>query len=213
MTVSIPAQQRWLNQPSQYQLDDNELSLTTRPHTDLWQRTYYGFRVNNAPALLFSRADNFTLTVAVDFDYQAQYDQCGVLIYLDEACWFKASIEFETAEMSRLGSVVTQHGYSDWATQEIKTTQQIWYRLHRRGADFMLQASADGQQWQQLRIFHLSPLEPTTQQMACAMPPLPARDCIEVGFYACSPTESSFTAHFSNWHFGPCEWAPHSPAL
>ncbi|WP_245662995.1 DUF1349 domain-containing protein [Endozoicomonas arenosclerae] len=47
-------------------------------------------------------------------------------IYLDSENWFKASIEYENQDYSRLGSVVTNFGYSDWATTDIKPTSKIW---------------------------------------------------------------------------------------
>lgn len=42
---------RWTNQPKEYEIADNRISITTEPHTDFWQRTFYGFRNDNAPAL------------------------------------------------------------------------------------------------------------------------------------------------------------------
>ena len=124
---------KWLNRPQSFQLTSALLAITTEPDTDLWQRSYYGFRNDNAPALLLSKDDNFTLTARASFQYQALFDQCGLLIYLDSDNWFKASVEFENAQLSRLGSVVTNHGYSDWATTDIATPDTIWYRLSRRG--------------------------------------------------------------------------------
>lgn len=44
-------------------------------------------------------------------------------MYLDSENWLKASIEYENQSFqhlgSNLGSVVTNNGYSDWATTEI----------------------------------------------------------------------------------------------
>lgn len=39
------------NTPEQYQIEDNRIVIITKPHTDLWQRTYYHFRNDNAPML------------------------------------------------------------------------------------------------------------------------------------------------------------------
>lgn len=103
----------WLNKPDNYYVGDDSVSITTQPNTDFWQRSYYGFRNDNAPALLVERNDNFTFTTQVSFTYQTLFDQAGVLIYLDDANWFKASIELENADFSRLGSVVTNNGLSD----------------------------------------------------------------------------------------------------
>lgn len=200
----------WLNQPQQFQLTEEALSLTTQAHTDLWQRSYYGFRNDNAPALLFDWQDNFTLSVKAKFNYQARFDQCGLLIYLDSDNWFKASIEYETAEFSRLGSVVTNGGYSDWATQDINTVQTACYRLSRRGPDFLIEAALNHQAFRQMRIFHLHQLGETTLEMGKAQPPLAAKQAITCGFYACSPTASSFTAEFTEIKLENCLWEAHA---
>ncbi|WP_397312917.1 DUF1349 domain-containing protein, partial [Paenibacillus elgii] len=44
--------------------------------------------------------------------------------YLPEQC--KASIEYENEEYQRLGSVVTNHGFSDWATTDIGPLSIDW---------------------------------------------------------------------------------------
>ncbi len=111
---------RWLNQPQVFEIGDDFVKITTQPDTDFWQRSYYGFRHDNAPALLFESQINFSFTAQITFDYRAQYDQCGLIIYLDSDNWFKASIEYENEALSRLGSVVTNLGYSDWATTSSK---------------------------------------------------------------------------------------------
>lgn len=85
----------WLIKPEESFIADKEIRMTTKPKTDLWQRTYYGFRNANAPALMWDSSDNFTFCSLVEFRYEKQYDQCGMILYLDDENWFKASIEYE----------------------------------------------------------------------------------------------------------------------
>ncbi|MBF4275518.1 DUF1349 domain-containing protein, partial [Vibrio anguillarum] len=146
----------------------------------------YGFRNENAPALLIDSKDNFTFTAKVSFTYQELFDQCGLIIYLDNENWFKASIEYENQSFSRLGSVVTNLGYSDWATTDIPLPKEIWYRLSRRGPDFLIESSFDGLVFNQMRIFHLHQLGETTIEMAKCNPPLPTQKVVSFGVYACS---------------------------
>lgn len=40
-------------------------------------------------------------------------------MYLDSENWLKASVEYENEDFQHLGSVVTNNGYSDWATTAI----------------------------------------------------------------------------------------------
>ena len=197
---------RWINEPKQSCIGVDLVEITTEPETDFWQRSYYGFRNDNAPAFLFESGQNFTFTVQVEFKYRHLFDQCGIIIYLDSENWFKASIEYENNTFSRLGSVVTNGGYSDWATSNIETRQSISYRLSRRGPDFLIESSFDGIDFRQMRIFHLHALGKTTLEMGRANPPDPAKQPIRFGIYACSPTSSNFTATFSKFKIENSRW-------
>ena len=132
----------WLNEPEKYQTG-NGLEIWTMPQTDFWQRTHYGFRNDNGHCLLQEVTGDFCLTTQVEFRPTTLYDQCGLIIRLDENNWIKASTEYINEESSKLGSVVTNLGYSDWATQDIASSiNQLWYRISRQGQDFLIEASA-----------------------------------------------------------------------
>lgn len=185
----------WRNQPEKFELTDDALSIQTSPGTDLWQRTHYGFRNDNAPAFLTGVSDDFTFQVKTSFKSDFKYNQCGILMYLDSDNWVKVSVEYENEDYARLGSVVTNLGYSDWASTDIPATvPKMWYRLNRRGQDFLIENSEDGIHFKQMRILHMH------------MPINTAR----VGVYACSPLQSSFRAFFSEFNIGPCKWAEHN---
>jgi uncharacterized protein len=203
---------KWLNQPKSSEIKKQCVTITTEPNTDFWQRSYYGFRNDNAPSLLLESEINFSFTAKTVFNYQTKYDQCGVIIYLDSENWFKASIEFENEKFSRLGSVVTNNGYSDWATTDIPSLGAIWYRLNRRGPDFLIESSPDGLHFKQMRIFHLHKLGATSVEMGKLNPPEPTELSIKFGLYACSPLNSSFEARFNNFKLQNCLWMAHSSA-
>lgn len=191
-------------------MSDKSLELTTEPNTDLWQRTYYGFQNENAPALLLESQQDFSFTFQTHFDYKNRFDQCGVVIFLDQNHWFKGAIEYESAQFARLGSVVTNNGYSDWATQDISLISSIWYRLHRRGPDFLLEYSLDGEVFKQMRIFHIMPLGETTTHMGQSDTlNVENHRPVKFGLYACSPSESSFTAKFDNFLLTENQWQAH----
>ena len=185
----------WTRPPRDFTITPEEIRITTEPGTDLWQRTYYGFQNDNAPVLqLETDETRFSFTVRTDFDSKHRFDQCGVAIYLDSENWLKASIEYENEEYQRLGSVVTNLGYSDWATSDIPASvRSMWYRLSRREADYCIECSADGVHFQQMRICHLHA----------------GAGRIRFGVYACSPENSSFEARFSCMALTDCLWADH----
>ena len=113
---------KWIREPKEYKITENEIEIVTEPHTDLWQRTYYHFRNDNAPVLQMETNEKyFSFVVETDFmDSHTRFDQCGIVLYLDSENWLKGSIEYENKKFQHLGSVVTNYGYSDWATTEIR---------------------------------------------------------------------------------------------
>lgn len=185
----------WIHEPKEYSIQDEKIEIVTEPHTDYWQRTYYLFQNDNAPTLLFkTKEEFFSFSVKTEFNSKRRFDQCGVAIYQDSDNWCKASIEYENEEFQRLGSVVTNNGYSDWATVDIPATQKyMYYRLSRRRDDFCFESSLDGVHYKQMRIFHL----------------FKGAGEIQVGLYACSPEDSSFTATFSEIKLTECMWKEH----
>lgn len=200
---------RWLRSPAKSTINQHSIDLTTEPKTDLWQATYYGFRVANAPSLLWEDAGNFTFSVCATFQYQKQFDQCGIILYIDDNNWFKASIEHEINSEVRLGSVVTNNGYSDWATTDIAPVEQMYYKLSRRGPDFLLEHSIDGERYVQMRVFHMMSLGDTSMQMGKADPPMAPQAVVEFGVYACSPGDSQFTANFGKLSRTQSTWKSH----
>jgi regulation of enolase protein 1 (concanavalin A-like superfamily) len=185
----------WIHEPEKYVIEDDRITITTEPETDYWQRTYYGFRNDNAPTLVMKTDEKyFSFTVKTEFDSKRRFDQCGVIVYQDSDNWIKGSIEFENEEFQRLGSVVTNHGYSDWATTDIPAIQKfMYYRLSRRESDYCIENSYDGINYKQMRIAHL----------------FEGAGEIQIGIYACSPESSSFVATFTELRFIECQWKAH----
>ena len=197
MTNSLDfSQWKWANQPQYFDISNKKVRITTEAYTDLWQRTYYHFQNDNAPVFQMSSNEQFfSFVVKTDFSESKQrFDQCGIVVYLDSENWLKASVEYENDEFQHLGSVVTNGGYSDWATTEIPITyKSIWYRLSRRRQDFRIEYSWNGQRFHQMRIYHLHA----------------AQNGIQFGIYACSPENSSFTAVFTDMALQDCQWLAH----
>ena len=134
--------------------DQVKEALATAPKTDLWQRTYYHFQNDNAPVLqMKTREKFFSFVVKTDFTgSHHRFDQCGIVMYLGSENWLKGSVEYENEEFQHLGSVVTNNGYSDWATTAIPAeVKTMWYRFSRREDDYCIECSADGQTFSQMQ--------------------------------------------------------------
>ena len=185
----------WTREPESFSVSDGRVEIVTKPHTDLWQRTYYHFRNDNAPVFQMETDEKFfSFTVKTAFESKHRFDQCGVVMYLDSENWLKASIEYENEQFQHLGSVVTNLGYSDWATTAIEASiKSMWYRFSRREDDYCVECSVDGEQFSQMRICHMHQGGGT----------------IRFGIYACSPEDSSFKAIFTNMELTECQWRKH----
>ena len=186
----------WTREPESYAIADNIIEITTKPFTDLWQRTYYHFRNDYAPVLqMHTNEQFFSFTVKTEFESKHRFDQCGIVMYLDSDNWLKGSIEYENEKFQHLGSVVTNNGYSDWATTEISADiKSMWYRFSRREDDYCIECSEDGITFKQMRICHM----------------WNGGDEIRFGIYACSPEDSSFKAVFTNMEITECKWLAHN---
>ena len=186
---------KWIRAPKQYEVTEDRVEIITEPHTDLWQRTYYHFRNDNAPVLQLETDEQFfSFVVKTDFDTKVRYDQSGIVMYLDSDNWLKAAMEYENDNIQRLGSVVTNNGYSDWSSVDVDASiKSMWFRFSRREDDFCIENSVDGVNFKQMRICHM----------------FNAKEKITFGIYACSAEDSSFKASFTDMEITECKWLAH----
>ena len=187
---------KWIRQPEEYAIKHDRVEIVTKPRTDLWQRTYYHFQNDNAPVFQMETGERyFSFVVKAQFEQSHhRFDQCGTVMYLDSENWLKASVEYENEDYQHLGSVVTNQGYSDWATTVIDASvKSMWYRFSRREDDYCVECSRDGVKFQQMRVCHMHKGNGT----------------IQFGIYACSPEDSSFRAVFTDMSLSECQWKAH----
>jgi len=165
-----------------HQHESTWIKDTSEKETDFWQRTHYGFQADNGHFLFANAEGNFRLTTKVRSYPVHRYDQTGVMVRYSEDTWIKASIEYIPDSSSKLGAVVTNHGYSDWSTQEMDPGDApLYFRISKIGNDFYVDYSLDGSAWSQIRMTHLF------EQ---------ADKPIQAGIYACSPQGEGYKAHF-----------------
>ena len=175
----------WFCEPATHRVENDKIILVPDSGSDFWQRTHYGFRNNNGHCLWTDRSGDFVLKTHVRYTPKHQFDQAGLIVYFTEDYWVKCSVEREDEKPFNLGSVVTNEGYSDWATQPFrKQTVDMEFMLKHVKTDFEIYCREFGEEdWQQLRISRLN---------------LPLDTVFHVGIYACSPKIGGFEATFDN---------------
>lgn len=76
---------KWTREPAEFSITEDKIEIITKPHTDLWQRTYYHFRNDNAPVLQMSTDQKyFSFVVKTEFESKHRFDQCGIVLAVEK---------------------------------------------------------------------------------------------------------------------------------
>lgn len=178
---------RWFNEPRQWRTEGTDLVIVTDEKSDFWLRTYYGWNTDSGHVYGEEVEGDFTAEVDAAAQYEAHYDQCGLMLRIDGEHWLKAGVEYAHGHCT-LSTVLTR-GSSDWAVgPEITVRDSVRLRLTRRGAAVCVQWRLSGSTgpFQTLRLGSLSD---TPQGL--------------VGPMACSPTRTGLVARFTGFTVGP----------
>jgi regulation of enolase protein 1 (concanavalin A-like superfamily)/uridine kinase len=171
---------KWLNEPGKWQISNGVIEIEPDSPTDFWQRTHYGFRNDNAHMMYIETEKDFEMSCHVRFNPVHQFDQCGLVVRIDEDNWLKTSIEYELGNPPKLGAVVTNLGYSDWSTEELDfNAVEIDFRIIREGYDYKIEYRFE-ERWHQMRICHLHNKEKN----------------VKCGLYCCSPIAKGYSVTF-----------------
>ena len=67
---------KWTRRPADFTIHPDRIEIITEPHTDLWQRTYYHFRNDNAPVLQIETEEKyFSFIVKTDLSERTVLDK------------------------------------------------------------------------------------------------------------------------------------------
>lgn len=159
----------WYNEPPFWNVQGDTISITSRPKTDFWRETFYGFTRDNGHFFYEKIQGDFVVDVKVSGEYRDLYDQGGIMVRLDEANWLKCGIEFVEG-VQQISAVVTRN-YSDWSVVPMpQNPSSIWVRVIRRGTSFEVKYSLDGNDYTMLRLAYLTPDETVNVGLMCASP-------------------------------------------
>lgn len=172
----------WYNEPENVVFRDDDILITAIPQTDFWQSKHKGYGRDNGH-FFFSRQDeDFSFAAKWSFSELKPYNQCGIMLRIDENNWIKAAVMYDNPELPMIGSSVTQNGYSDWAAQDIpQETKEIWFKIKRKQDDYQIYSSLDGENYKQIRLVHMQKEIPE----------------VKIGAYLCTPSNKEFSATLS----------------
>lgn len=171
---------KWLNEPASARRSGESLTIVTRPKTDFWRKTFYGYVTDNGHFFSLPVAGDFAFQARVAGNYAALYDQAGLMVRIDSSNWLKCGIEL----VDGIGhaSVVVTREYSDWSTiRGVNAKDPIWWKVVRKADSLEVLYSLDGKQYTSIRLGYL---------------PLPAT--VNVGVMAASPEGPGFECRFDD---------------
>lgn len=103
----------WINPPTRVEIRDDKLLVWTERESDLWRVTSYGFIHDTGHGLVTPIEEGQACEVTIEVNYEAPFDQAGLLLWSDDSHWVKAGIEW-TDGQAHIGAVVTNE-VSDWS--------------------------------------------------------------------------------------------------
>lgn len=200
-------------------IDGSTLTLFPPSQKDFWSRTFYSPLLikHDASGLLYSIPVDIESTIKVDFEYtpKTQFDQAGVLLYMDDEHWMKCGIEF-CDNIPRL-SVVVCNIFSDWSTQPWSSLSAR-LKIHKvnQSNSFVIEAApAQSEDFQFVRIAHLSARsshETDDSLEAEKMKGSEREKAWNIGpFAACPIAQKGCCAKFTNFSVGRREASLHNP--
>lgn len=84
----------WFNEPEQWEISGNTLSLFVTPQSDYWRISHYGFTVDDAPFYYATYGGEFEAKIRISGEYRERFDQAGLMLRIDHENYIKAGIEF-----------------------------------------------------------------------------------------------------------------------
>jgi regulation of enolase protein 1 (concanavalin A-like superfamily) len=174
----------WLNPPPQATLAGETMTVTTGDRTDFWRKTHYGFVRDNGHFLHHPVTGDFSAEVTLSAQYEALYDQAGLMLRIDATRWVKAGIEHTDGQP--FFSTVITNDRSDWSIIALPfAADRVCLRLTRHADAIRVQVRRPDGGWMMTRLGYLD-AGPAT-----------------VGVMACSPERAGLVASFHDYICGP----------
>lgn len=171
----------WFNEPREWDIKGNGLTMQVTPKSDYWRISHYGFTVDDAPFYYAEYGGEFEAKVKVSGDYKVRFDQAGMMIRLDHENYIKTGIEFVDGKYNL--STVVSHTTSDWSVIALdRPVEYIWIKAIRRHDAVEIFYSFDDIEYHMMRNAWMEANHP-----------------VKIGMFAACPDGDGFKAAFSDF--------------
>lgn len=169
MNAQTLEKMNWFNEPAQWSVSGNRLTMAVTPKSDYWRISHYGFTVDDAPFYYGEYGGEFEAKVKISGDYKVRFDQAGMMIRIDHENYIKAGIEYVDGKYN-LSTVVTHHT-SDWSVIALdKPVDFIWIKAVRRLDAVEIFYSFDDKEYTMMRNAWMEANRPVKVGMMGACP-------------------------------------------
>ncbi|MDD6723323.1 MAG: DUF1349 domain-containing protein [Bacteroidales bacterium] len=171
----------WFNEPAQWRIDGDRLTMDVTPKSDYWRISHYGFTVDDAPFYYAEYGGEFEAKVKISGDYKVRFDQAGMMIRIDHENYIKTGIEYVDGKYN-LSTVVTHHT-SDWSVIALdRPVEAIWIKTVRRLDAIEIFYSFDDKEYHMMRNAWMEANRP-----------------VKIGMFAACPDGNGFKATFTDF--------------
>ncbi|GAA1891593.1 DUF1349 domain-containing protein [Asanoa iriomotensis] len=175
----------WLNEPTDWSVDGDEIRAVTGPQTDFWRATFYGWTTDSGHFFSQPVTGDFTAEAVVSAAHTTRFDQAGLMVRADERNWCKSGLEV-TSGVVQVSTVYTRE-FSDLSVAPLLGEPGVVsMRVTRFDAALAVHCRVGDGRWELLRLGHLD---------------LPAT--VDVGVMCCSPERAGLEARFRGFRVGP----------
>lgn len=176
----------WVNQPRRWRRDGSDLGVRTEAFSEFWRTTGVGYDRDSGHAFLAREQGDLAAEATVRAGYEADQDEAGLMIRLNERVWVSAGVRLAAGEL--VAAVVSTRDTSDLSVCPLPgaaVTSTVRVRLERVGnAVRSLFAVAD-EPFTVHRLSHFPPGVPVGLGPMCCSP---RREGLEVEFAGCEIT-------------------------
>lgn len=159
----------WFNEPTDWSIAGDSLTMSVTPRSDYWRISHYGFTVDDAPFYYAEYGGEFEAKVKVTGDYKVRFDQAGMMIRIDHENYIKAGIEYVDGKYNL--SVVVTHHTSDWSVIALeKPIESVWIKVVRRMDAVEIFYSFDDKEYTLMRTAWMEANRPVKVGMMGACP-------------------------------------------